>query len=62
MTVGNHEGLLVLGVFVKLGAENEEMKKIVNSFNDIRCSKTAKFCEALIIKNLFPSIKSFNLL
>jgi carbonic anhydrase len=60
MKAGNHEGLLVLGVLVKLGAENEEMEKIINSFNDISCTKTANFSKDLKIKNLFPSKKVLN--
>jgi carbonic anhydrase len=61
MKAENHEGLLVLGVLVKLGAENEEMAKIINSFNDIRCTRTANISQDLKIKNLFPSKNFSNL-
>lgn len=52
----NHDGLLVLGVFVKIGAHNPEFDKLIPSLTDIKYkSQKTKLDQTLVMANLFPA-------
>ncbi|CAF0750847.1 unnamed protein product [Brachionus calyciflorus] len=52
----NHDGLIVLGVMVQVGAHNTEFDKILNNFDEISLrDKKTKLKESLDVKKLFPN-------
>ena len=56
----DHDGLIVLGVFVKVGSHNLEFDKIIPSLNDIYLKdKESKIRHALDVSKLFPG-KNFS--
>jgi carbonic anhydrase len=52
----NHDGLIVLGVFVKVGKNNAEFDKLVNSLTKVALNgKSAEFDDPIDYRGLFPS-------
>ena len=55
-----HDGIIVLGVFVEVGEHNAEFEKILKSFPHIQLkSQAANLKEQIDYKKLFPSIDLF---
>lgn len=52
-----HDGLIVLGVFVKVGKYNPEFDKIVNSLNRVALNgQSVQLQDPINYNNLFPGI------
>jgi carbonic anhydrase len=56
----NHDGLIVLGIFLQAGKHNNELDKILTSLNEISLKgQKTNLKEKLNLRNLFPNFSNY---
>ena len=56
----SHDGLTVLGIFLKIGRHNDELQKIVEHLNEIQLKgQKASLNETLDLRGLFPNVSNY---